>query len=63
MLILDYGGRFVTTHVQKIARYAHRLQRGFGTMVAATAIAMYFQYDVLVVAWLTGVFPSIHFGA
>ncbi|MGE8368539.1 cytochrome c biogenesis CcdA family protein [Cupriavidus sp.] len=63
MLAIAYGGRFVTTRGHKVARHAHHLQRGFGAIVAATAVAMYFQYDVLAVAWLTNSFPSINPGA
>ncbi|MGT2490717.1 hypothetical protein ACU4GD_09945 [Cupriavidus basilensis] len=39
MLAIAYGGRLVTTRGHKVARHAHHLQRGFGAIVAATAVA------------------------
>lgn len=53
MLLIAYGGQFATTHVRRLARHTQRLQQGFGVLVVVTAIAMYFQYDTLAVAWLT----------
>lgn len=63
MLAIAYGGQFATTHVRRLARHTHRLQQGFGVLVVATAIAMYFQYDTLAVAWLTSLFPASQPGA
>jgi len=39
-----------------------RLQQGFGVIVIAFAVASYFQYDTLIVAWLTGFYPNGQFG-
>jgi cytochrome c-type biogenesis protein len=58
MLAIAYGGQAVTTRVRSIARISPRLQQGFGIVVIAFAIASYFQYDTLIVAWLTGFYPS-----
>jgi cytochrome c biogenesis protein CcdA len=63
MLLIAYGGQFATTRVRQFARHTHRLQQGFGVLVVATAIAMYYQYDTVAVAWLTGLVPSIQPGA
>jgi cytochrome c biogenesis protein CcdA len=57
MLAIAYGGQAVTTRIRRIARLAPRLQQGFGFVVIAFAIASYFQYDTLIVAWLTSFYP------
>lgn len=62
MLALAYGGQAVTTRVRGIARIAPRLQRGFGVVVIAFALLSYFQYDTLIVAWLTGFYPNGQIG-
>jgi cytochrome c biogenesis protein CcdA len=62
MLVIAYGGQAITTHVRSIARISPRLQQGFGVVVIAFAIASYFQYDTLAVAWLTNFYPAIQLG-
>ena len=62
MLAIAYGGQAVTTRVRSIARIAPRLQQGFGVVVIAFAVASYFQYDTLIVAWLTGFYPNGQIG-
>ncbi|MBX9710405.1 MAG: cytochrome c biogenesis CcdA family protein [Xanthobacteraceae bacterium] len=62
MLVIAYGGQAVTTRVRSIARISPRLQQGFGIVVIAFAIASYFQYDTLAVAWLTNFYPNIQLG-
>lgn len=62
MLAIAYGGQAATTRVRSIARYAPRLQQAFGTVVIAFALASYFQYDTLIVAWLTGFYPQGQIG-
>ena len=62
MLAIAYGGQAVTTRVRSIARISPRLQQGFGVVVIAFAIASYFQYDTLIVAWLTGFYPNGQLG-
>jgi cytochrome c biogenesis protein CcdA len=52
MLAIIYGGQFVTQRVRIVARHAHRLQQVFGALVVLTALAIYFQYDVLAYAWI-----------
>jgi cytochrome c-type biogenesis protein len=48
--------------VRSIARYSPRLQQAFGAIVIAFAAASYFQYDTLIVAWLTTFYPSGQIG-
>ena len=62
MLAIAYGGQAVTTRVRSIAAISPRLQQGFGAVVIAFAVASYFQYDTLIVAWLTGFYPSGQLG-
>jgi cytochrome c-type biogenesis protein len=62
MLVIAYGGQFVTTRVRGVARVSHRLQQGFGLLIIAFALAMYFQYDTLVTVWAAGLYPNGQFG-
>ncbi|CAN5407502.1 cytochrome c biogenesis CcdA family protein [soil metagenome] len=58
MLVIAYGGQAVTARVRSLERIAPRLQQGFGAIVIAFAAATYFQYDTLLVAWLTQLYPN-----
>jgi cytochrome c-type biogenesis protein len=62
MLAIAYGGQAVTTRIRRVARIAPKLQQGFGVVVIAFAVATYFQYDTLIVAWLTGFYPNGQIG-
>ncbi|WP_459654973.1 cytochrome c biogenesis CcdA family protein, partial [Achromobacter xylosoxidans] len=56
MLAIAYGGGFAARRVGAIARHAVRLQRAFGVLLVASAIAIHFQYDVLAYAWISRLF-------
>ncbi|MBR1123598.1 cytochrome c biogenesis protein CcdA [Bradyrhizobium lablabi] len=62
MLLIAYGGQAVTTRVRSLARITPRLQQGFGVVVIGFALASYFQYDTLIVAWLTSFYPNGQIG-
>jgi cytochrome c-type biogenesis protein len=62
MLAIAYGGQAVTSRVRSIARISPKLQQGFGVVVIAFAVASYFQYDTLIVAWLTAFYPQGQIG-
>jgi cytochrome c biogenesis protein CcdA len=62
MLAIAYGGQAVTSRVRRIARISPKLQQGFGVVVIAFAVASYFQYDTLIVAWLTAFYPEGQIG-
>jgi cytochrome c biogenesis protein CcdA len=62
MLGIAYGGQAATTRLRAIARIAPRLQQGFGVVVVGFALLSYFQYDTLIVAWLTGFYPNGQIG-
>jgi cytochrome c-type biogenesis protein len=59
MLAIIYGGQAATTRVRLLARHAPGLQRMFGALVVATAVAIYLQYDVLAYAWAASYFPTL----
>jgi cytochrome c biogenesis protein CcdA len=62
MLAIAYGGQTVTTRVRSIARISPRLQQGFGVIVIGFAVASYFQYDTLIVAWVSALYPNGQIG-
>jgi cytochrome c-type biogenesis protein len=62
MLAIAYGGQAVTTRVRSLARIAPRLQQGFGVVVIGFAALSWFQYDTLIVAWLTHFYPNGQIG-
>jgi cytochrome c biogenesis protein CcdA len=62
MLAIAYGGQAATRRVRSLARISPRLQQGFGIVVIAFALAAYFQYDTLIVAWLTSFYPTGQIG-
>ena len=62
MLAIAYGGQAVTARIRGLARIAPRLQRGFGVVVIGFAALTYFQYDTLIVAWLTRFYPNGQIG-
>jgi cytochrome c-type biogenesis protein len=62
MLAIAYGGQAVTTRVRRIAHISPKLQQDFGVVVIAFALLSYFQYDTLIVAWLTAFYPQGQIG-
>ncbi|MNS73550.1 thiol:disulfide interchange protein precursor [compost metagenome] len=56
MLVIAYGGQAIAARVRGLSRHTHRLQQGFGVLLVLTAIAIYFQYDVLAYAWISNLF-------
>ena len=60
MLAIAYGGQIITTRVRFIARYSGRIQQIFGVVILLLALAMYFQYDVIIQARLVEHFPTLN---
>jgi cytochrome c biogenesis protein CcdA len=58
ILAIAYGGQAVTTRVRSNARFAPRLQQGFGAVVVAVAIATFLHYDAQIVAWFASLYPN-----
>ncbi|GGC64236.1 cytochrome c biogenesis CcdA family protein [Undibacterium terreum] len=52
MLAVAYGGQLVTGRLRYLSINGHRIQQLFGVLVVLTAVAIYFQYDVLFSSWL-----------
>jgi predicted MFS family arabinose efflux permease len=62
LLAIGWGGQAVTTRVKVIARHSRRLQQGFGAVMIAFAVATYFDYDALIAAWLSRLYPGGQIG-
>jgi cytochrome c biogenesis protein CcdA len=58
MLAIGYGGRYATTRIRRIAPYTTGMQRTFGVLVVAIAVATAFQLDTPVVAWISNFLPQ-----
>lgn len=58
MLLIAYGGQYMTTRVRVVARYSYRMQQAFGLLIVLTAVAMYYQYDAVITVWLSNFFPN-----
>jgi cytochrome c biogenesis protein CcdA len=50
MLLIAYGGQFVSTRTRRLVRYSRALQQGFGVVIMLVAIAMFYQYDTRALA-------------
>lgn len=61
MLLIGYGSQYLTTRIAGIAKYARVLQQVFGVLILFLAVAMYFQYDLLLQAKLLDLFPGWNF--
>jgi cytochrome c-type biogenesis protein len=59
MLVVAYGGQYVSVRIRRLAPYAQSLQRGFGAVVMLIAIAVFFQYDAVVTVWMSRFFPDV----
>jgi cytochrome c biogenesis protein CcdA len=58
MLAIGYGGRYATTRVRRISPHTAAIQRAFGVLVIAIAVATAFQLDTPVVAWISNFLPE-----
>lgn len=56
MLVIAYGGQLVTTRVRSLARYSTRIQQIFGLLILGLAVAMFFQYDLILQAKLLNLY-------
>ena len=61
MLIIAYGSQYITTKVRIFARYSRILQQVFGVLILGLAVAIYFQYDLVIQAKLLDLFPGWNF--
>jgi cytochrome c biogenesis protein CcdA len=56
MLAIAYGGQFIKTRLRAVANRTGQIQKIFGALIVLTALAIHFQYDALIYAWLSGAF-------
>lgn len=59
MVIIGYGGQYLTTRISHLARYSQIIQQLFGVLILALAIAMFFNYDLVLQAQLTAWYPNL----
>ncbi|MEL1263337.1 cytochrome c biogenesis CcdA family protein [Pseudoxanthomonas putridarboris] len=62
MLLVAYGGHWVTSRLVFLQRHAGSLRRLFGALAVAVAVLQLLQYDVLASAWATQWLPSVSQG-
>ncbi len=59
MLIIAYGGQFISTRVDALARYSILLQRIFGILILFLCAAIYFNFDIALYAAVFSHFPGL----
>lgn len=57
LLLVGYGGQYVTTKVRFIAQYSRRIQQVFGVLILGLALAIHLQYDTVIQAKLLQYIP------
>ncbi len=62
MLLIAYGGQYATQKVRSFSKHSHMLQRGTGICVVLVSIAIFFDYDTLLTAKLTFLYPDGRLG-
>lgn len=60
MLLIAYGGQYISTKITGVAKYSHRLQQIFGVIIIMLSLAIYLNYDIKIYAVLLQKFPSIN---
>ena len=58
MMIIAYGGRYLSQRLLHLRSYSARLQRFGGVIIVSTAIAILLGWDVQVQLWLAPFFPA-----
>ncbi len=59
MLLIAYGSQYITTKISFIARYSRIIQQSFGVIVILFAVALFFQFDIVIQTKLLQYFPSL----
>ena len=60
MLIIAYGGQYITNRIGIIAKYSNLLQKIFGVIIIVMAIVIYFNYDIKFYAWILNYCPTFN---
>lgn len=58
MLIIAYGGQFISARVRILARHTHKIQRVFGVLVMCTAVMIALGYDSLIISKISAFYPE-----
>ena len=59
LLLIAYGGRYLSRHLLNLRSYSAVLQRIGGGIVVVTAIAILLGWDVQIQLWLAPIFPAL----
>ena len=60
MLIIAYGGQYLTSKVESISKYSRLLQQIFGVIIILLALAIYFNYDIKIYSLILKDLPSLN---
>ena len=62
MLIIAFGGQYISGKVLVISKYSRLLQQIFGVMIILLAVSMFFNYDTKLYSLIFQYFPSLNPG-
>jgi len=60
MIIIAYGGQYISEKVSVISKYSVLLQQIFGVLIIILAILMFFNYDTKLYSFIFQYFPSLN---
>lgn len=60
MLLIAYGGQYISARIRWLSRYTVSLQRAFGLIIILLALAIYLNYDTKIYAWLLANYPALN---
>lgn len=60
MIIIAYGGQYISEKVQVISKYSVLLQQIFGVIIILLAIAMFFNFDTKLYSFIFQYFPGLN---
>ncbi|MDE1970040.1 MAG: cytochrome c biogenesis protein CcdA [Patescibacteria group bacterium] len=60
MLLIAYGGQYLSNKITAVARYSGLLQQIFGALIIVLSVAIYFNYDMKIYMLLSTYFPNLN---
>jgi cytochrome c biogenesis protein CcdA len=60
MLLVAYGGQYMSSQVRLFSKYTRVLQQSFGIIIILLAVALYFNYDTKIYAWILQNYPGFN---
>ena len=60
MLLIAYGGQYITTRLRSVARYSRLIQQIFGVIIILLAFALFFNLDTKLYTIILQNFPSLN---